>query len=53
MSVTQLCGPVSAAAAAFCVIEQTLDVEWLWTALHALIKLAGPSAHPQRHPVMA
>ena len=50
---TQSCGPRSAASTAFCVIEQTFDVEWLWIALHALTSGAGPTAQPQRHPVIA
>ena len=53
MSVTHSCGPSSAARAAFCVIEQTFDVEWLCSALHALTSAAGASAHPHRHPVIA
>ena len=53
MSVTQSCGPFSAASTARCVIEQALDVEWLCSALHASITAAGPIVHPQRHPVIA
>ena len=50
---THSCGPRSAASTAFCVIEQTFDVEWLWMALQALTSGAGPTAHPQRQPVIA
>ena len=50
---TQSCGPVSAATTAFCVIEQTFDVEWLWSALQAATTAAGPIAQPQRQPVIA
>ena len=46
-------GPLSAATVAFCEIEQTLDVEWLCKALLAPITSAGPSAQPQRQPVIA
>ncbi len=53
ISVTQSCGPVSAAMTAFCVIEQTFDVEWLCSALQAAITAAGPIAQPQRQPVIA
>ena len=53
MSVTQSCGPLSAATAAFCVIDETFEVEWLWSALQALISGAGASAQPQRQPVIA
>src|SRR5438477_3887806 len=53
ISVTQSCGPRSAASAARCEIEQTLEVEWLWMALHAFTRAAGPTAQPQRQPVIA
>jgi hypothetical protein len=53
MSVTQSCGPVNPATTAFCVIEHTFDVEWLWSALHADTTAAGPTVQPQRHPVIA
>ena len=48
------CGPVSAATTAFCVIEQTFDVEWLCSALHAATTCAGaerPAAAPAGHRV--
>src|SRR5690349_20959579 len=52
--VTQLsCGPVSAAIAAFCVIELMFDVEWPWTTLHCAITSFGAIAQPQRQPVIA
>jgi hypothetical protein len=35
------------------VIEQTFEVEWLCSALQAPTSAAGPSAQPQRHPVIA
>jgi hypothetical protein len=35
------------------VIEQTFDVEWLWMALQALTSGCGPTAQPQRQPVIA
>src|ERR1043166_1726042 len=50
---TGACTPVSASTTAFCVIEVTLDVAWLWIALHAAIILAGPIVRPQRQPVIA
>ena len=50
---THSCGPLSAAVTAFCVIEQTFDVEWLWSALQAPTSAAGPTAQPQRQPVIA
>ena len=53
IAVTVSAGPLSAATVAFCEIEQTLDVEWLCRALLAAITSAGPSAHPQRQPVIA
>src|SRR3954462_11999398 len=53
ISVTHSWGPRSAASTAFCVIEQTFDVEWLWMALHALTSGAGPTAQPHRQPVIA
>ena len=51
---TQSCGPVSAATTAFCVIEQTFDVEWLWSALHARDdrrRADRPAAAPAGHRV--
>ena len=45
--------PFNAAVTAFCVIEFTLEVEWLCNALHALMSAAGPSVQPQRQPVIA
>jgi hypothetical protein len=53
MIVTQCCDPVSAATTAFCVIEQTFDVEWLCSALAACTTGFGPTSQPQRQPVMA
>jgi hypothetical protein len=53
MSVTQSCELVSAATTAFCVIEHTLEVEWLCSALQALTTGAGPTVQPQRQPVIA
>ena len=50
---TVSCGPVSAWMAAFCVIDETFDVEWLWMAPQAAMSGAGPRAQPQRQPVMA
>ena len=50
---TGACGPVSAASAAFCVIDETFDVEWLWSAFAAATTARGPSAQPQRQPVIA
>ena len=54
MSVTHCCGPPSAATTAFCVIEQTLLVEWLWIALHAettAFDRQQPAAAPPGHGV--
>ena len=34
-------------------LDETFDVAWLCTTLHAAISSAGPMAHPQRQPVMA
>src|SRR3954447_5517894 len=50
---TDACGPVSAARAAFCEMDETFEVEWLCRALHAAITGAGPSAQPHRQPVIA
>src|SRR4029079_12678834 len=52
ISPTKPCGPVTAANAAFCEIDEAFDVEWLWSALHAAITSTGPTAQPQRHPVI-
>jgi hypothetical protein len=35
------------------VIDVTFDVEWLCSAPAAEIALNGPTAQPQRHPVIA
>ena len=53
MAATQSCGPLSASMAARWVMDDTFDVAWLCTTLHAAISSAGPMAHPQRQPVMA
>ncbi len=53
MASTHCCGPVSAAIAAFCVIELTFDVEWLCSAFAADTTAFGPAIHPQRQPVIA
>src|SRR5579864_883144 len=53
MAVTGACEPVSAATAAFCVMEVTFDVEWLCSALEAAMTAAGPICQPHRQPVMA
>src|SRR5215475_634093 len=50
---TGVCTPVSASTTAFCVIELTFDVAWLWIALQAAIIFAGPIVQPQRQPVIA
>src|SRR5215471_8393583 len=50
---TGVCTPFSASTTAFCVIELTFDVAWLWIALHAAIIFAGPMVQPQRQPVIA
>src|SRR4051812_40235815 len=50
---TGACDPVNASTTAFCVIELTLDVVWLCSALHAAIIFAGPIVQPQRQPVIA
>src|SRR3954467_13069304 len=51
--VTQSCGPSSPASTAFCVIEQTFEVEWLCSAFSAATTSFGASVQPQRHPVIA
>ena len=38
---------------AFCVIEQTFDVEWLCSAFEAATTSFGASVQPQRQPVIA
>ena len=51
ISVTQSCGPVSAATTAFCVIEQTFEVEWLCSALHGAdhcLRARAPSRSASR-----
>src|SRR5262252_1428706 len=45
--------PLSASTTAFCVIELTFEVAWLWIALHAATIFAGPIVQPQRQPVIA
>ena len=45
--------PVNAATTAFCVIDETLEVAWLWIALSAAITAAGASVQPHRQPVIA
>src|SRR5262245_26043939 len=45
--------PVSAATTAFCVIDETFDVAWLWSAFCAAMTAAGPSDQPHRQPVIA
>ena len=50
---TGVCTPFSASTTAFCVIELTFDVVWLWIALHCAIIFAGPIVQPHRHPVIA
>src|SRR3981189_3662882 len=49
MVVTGACEPISAATAAFCVIDVTFEVEWLWIALDAAITVGGAVCPPQRH----
>src|SRR3954466_2642553 len=53
IALTGVCTPFSASTTAFCVIELTFDVAWLWSALHAAIIFAGPIVQPQRQPVIA
>src|SRR3954471_10913060 len=53
IALTGVCTPFSASTTAFCVIELTLDVAWLWIALQAATILTGPIVHPQRQPVIA
>ncbi len=53
IAVTGVCTPFSASTTAFCVIELTLDVEWLWSALQAATIFTGPIVQPQRQPVIA
>ena len=43
----------SAAAAAAWVMEQGLEVTWLWTFIHCRIRSAWASVYPMRQPVMA
>src|SRR5262245_6912151 len=53
MRVTGSCGPVSAARAAFCVIDAMFDVECPCTVLHAVVTTVGAIVQPQRQPVIA
>ena len=50
---TSSIGPVRASIAAFCTIDEGLDVAWLWSLLTLEINAAGPSKYPRRQPVMA